>query len=679
MNSLTPHNLQLVALQYELALVVGQDLRVQPMLRKFFTPAMKLLGCHSAHVWLIDDGSGRFEHRFSYPARSAARWMDQPGIVEALTVYRERAEQPEAVTLENGQFLQFMPLANTGFCLMLRQGPPLANELITALGPIFDRLATACRASLEYEKTEQLRELASTNEQRLSTVVETVSEVIFQASASGEVEFINSAWARITGFGAEDVVGHSIGDFFCSLDGDAAHQALRQMLADEDRSTLRLETRLRAADGSRPWVTVQIHRLYHDNPEHTGFIGTIVDITEQRRIIDELVSARARAEEASEAKSAFLANMSHEIRTPMNAIIGLTQLVLDEALESEVRRNLEMVRGSAEHLLTIINDILDFSKIEAGHLDFVSERFDLRELIRSALDSVKVLAENKKLALRCDIEPLVPRLVMGDAARLKQVLLNLMGNAIKFTERGSVRLAVAPDPNDDYGHTLRFDIIDTGIGIAPDKHERIFEAFSQADESINRAFGGTGLGLTISKKLVDMMQGELSLHSDVGKGSTFSFTARLERITEDEASARLSPPAAATPAETHRSLTILVAEDNAINQRLMKNLLEKLGHQIEFADNGLIATQACERTTFDLVLMDMQMPVMDGLTATRNIRERETLHGSAPVAIVALTANAMQGDRERCMDAGMDGYLSKPLRRAELEQVLAEIQRLKAT
>ncbi|MFY7907874.1 MAG: ATP-binding protein, partial [Burkholderiaceae bacterium] len=389
---------------------------------------------------------------------------------------------------------------------------------------------------------------------------------------------------------------------------------------------------------------------------------------------DRAADLAERAEAANRAKSEFLANMSHEIRTPMNGIIGMTHLALDAATEQERREYLGIVKSSADSLLAIINDILDFSKIEAGRLDIEETDFALRQTLREALVSLDVRASEKGLALLVVVAPAVPDAVRGDPTRLRQVLINLVANAIKFTERGSVELNVSVATDAAGGQQLLFAVRDTGIGIPPESLAGIFEAFTQADSSTTRKFGGTGLGLTITRRLVTLMGGELSVQSQLGRGSLFSFTLPLRLAKQPVSSATAGMAAVAPPQPDGQRLQVLLVEDNRVNQMLAMRLLEKWGHSVKLAENGQLALQAIERgELFDVVLMDMQMPVMDGLEATGLIRLHEARHGLARLPIVAMTANAMQGDRERCLAAGMDDYISKPINQAELSDKLSRL------
>ncbi|OLC94229.1 MAG: hypothetical protein AUH86_15005 [Acidobacteria bacterium 13_1_40CM_4_58_4] len=635
---------------------------------------------------------------------------------------------------------------------------------------------------------------------------------VSRTDEEGIITFVNERFCSISKFSHDELMGknhrvvnsgHHPKEFFGEL-----------WRTIKSGQSWKAEVKNRAKDGSLFWSDTTIVPFCDTQGKPFQYIAIRTDITSLKRIEEELRRAKDVAEQASRAKSEFLANMSHEIRTPLNGIMGMTDLALETELSREQREYLETVKTSSDSLLTVINDILDFSKIEAGKIDLEVADFDVRDSLETTLKTLAVRADEKGLELLCEVAPEVPEVVRGDVTRLKQVVLNLVGNAIKFTNQGEVAVRVQVEAEDGRDLVLRFTVSDTGIGIAEDKREKIFDPFAQADTSTTRKYGGTGLGLTISVRLVRMMGGKIWVESEEGRGSHFHFTVRVgaadrkeikvgsaappqilrgvrvlvvddngtnRRILEgmlkrwemrpvsakggEEALAQLVAARKAGDAfglivtdmhmpkmdgfalverirrrpelsaatimmltsAGHRgdaercqklgvsayllkpirqselreaiarvlgareqegkiplitrfslgdardgsdSLRVLVAEDNPVNQRLIVRLLEKRGHRVALADNGRQALAALEKESFDLVLMDVQMPEMDGFEAASKIRMREKSIGSHQT-IIALTAHAMKGDREECLARGMDGYLTKPIRPQELDEVLA--------
>ena len=495
-------------------------------------------------------------------------------------------------------------------------------------------------------------------EARYRQLVETSTDVVWRIDSSGRFTFLNNASEQVFGWKPEQLLGRPFAAIADPASADRDRGAIAHMLSGDE--LFGYETISKHATGGRIHLKMSGRPVRDASGLVIGAQGIAHDISLEVATREALRVARVTAEQADAAKSAFLANMSHEIRTPMTGILGTADLILDGDLSAEQRRAVQLIVASAETLLTIINDILDLSKIEAGQLELEDEPLDLHELMQDTVSLMSHGARAKHIDVVLEIRNDVPRFVRGDPTRLRQVLTNLVSNAIKFTSAGSVVVSVASLTRDGDGCRLRFGVRDTGIGIAADAVLRIFEPFRQADASTTRNYGGTGLGLSISRRLVDMMGGTLEVASVLGEGSDFHFTLTL--VATGQSADQGAPRRPAAPA-MRKALRILIAEDNPVNQEVAATMLRRRGHHVDIVGNGREAVDAVAGQSYDVVLMDLQMPILDGIQATIEIRAHE---GDERVPIIALTANAAGGEVDRCIAAGMDDYVAKPFRAADL-------------
>ncbi len=512
-------------------------------------------------------------------------------------------------------------------------------------------------------------------ERRLRDVSEAAGEYIWEVDFDGHYTYLSDRVCDVLGYPLDKLIGHHPLSFVPPEDVDSVRETSESILR-EKRSFRDFEHRMIRGDGKIIWLSVNGVPVSNMLGQVTGYRGAGLDITSRKHAEQELIREKEAAQAADRAKSEFLAVMSHEIRTPLNSVLGFADLLTETPLDTIQKEQVDMIRRSGDALLVLLNDILDFSRIESGKMPIQPSSVDIRECLRDVVDLYGATAQSKGLGIRIDVEDQVPSALCTDPGRLRQILLNLIGNAVKFTPSGEIVVSAkrgAHDPEDGR-FPLLVEVSDSGIGIPPDRIARLFKPFSQADSSTTRRFGGTGLGLAICKRLAELLGGNVSLVRSSPSGSVFALELSLVTMPafedpEPNKDFHLRTMTAST--RRSGSWRILVVEDNAVNRMLAQRMLLSLGYESDSAENGLAGVEANKKNPYDIIFMDLQMPVMDGVEAAGKIREFEKqTPGCAPARIIALTADAMSGDRQRCLDAGMDDYLSKPIRRPELSNAL---------
>ncbi|KAA0581721.1 ATP-binding protein [Azospirillum sp. Sh1] len=555
------------------------------------------------------------------------------------------------LTLVSLLSLLLLPTLDLALQVGQRTAPPLLA--IVPLGTLFLG-GLLLREQRQHDAERRLGE----SEARYRLLADNATDMILEMKADGAVRYLSPSVRDILGHDPAEIVGRAPATLLHPDDVESAATAFAGMNPGSPPVTF--THRLRHRDGHYLWVESSMRPTVGADGEFV-VVGVVRDVTERKRYEEELSAARAEAEAANRVKSEFLASMSHEIRTPLNGVIGFADLLLGTDLSAEQRQYVALQREAGRGLLAIIGDILDYSKIEAGKLELEERPFDLHRLLRDCRDLMSNAASQKGLLLQLSLGGTVPRFVHGDEARIRQILLNLVGNAVKFTERGSVLVSaglLSAEDGEGAPVLLRFSVSDTGPGIASVEKANLFQRFSQGDRSTTRRYGGTGLGLIISKQLSELMGGCIGVQSSPGVGSTFWFELPLP-VAAAPGLAAERREAAAT-----RCARILLAEDVPMNQIVTSSILCKAGHTVEVVEDGVLAVEAMRKGEFDLVLMDMQMPRMDGLQATAAIRQLGGRRGAVP--IIALTANALTDQLQLCLDVGMNDHVTKPIERDTL-------------
>lgn len=498
-----------------------------------------------------------------------------------------------------------------------------------------------------------LTQVLKNSEEKYRGIIENLELGLLEIDAGGAITKAYPKFCELCGYDEFDLIGLNARDVFLHHDDKSE---LNANFARKFASVC--EVRIRHKNGTYLWVIVSTAPFFDIKGNYLGSIGIYLNISQRKTMESELKVAKEVAEASVKSKELFLANMSHEIRTPMNAIMGLGDLLKETQLTDQQYKYVSTINTSAKNLLTIINDILDFSKIEAGKLQIESIPFDITQTVDKTAEVFQPLAKDKKLSFECNLDRKIRKEVLGDPTRLNQVLINLLGNAFKFTEEGEVVLKVELIEKDKQVYKVRFSVSDTGIGISKKHQTTIFDSFAQAETSTARLFGGTGLGLSISYQLIKLMGGELKVESEVGKGTEFSFSLdfdilKFHTMVNSVAIEKLP-----------KGVKVLLVEDNKVNQFLAQTILKGWDCEVECADDGEIAVNKLKESTYDIVLMDVRMPNMNGEEATKVIREELEL----TVPIIALTANAIKGDREKYLNMGMNDYVSKPFEKEELNE-----------
>lgn len=537
-------------------------------------------------------------------------------------------------------------------------------------------LARQVVSQLELRRTARLNEELSA---RYRSFADNSPTVLFIKDAAGRYVSINRSYEELFQVRRENLLGRKDFEVFPEEIAESVTANDKKVL--ETGETLKTVEFVPTPDGiPHYWFS---HKFLIKDAKGEKFVGGIaVNITERKQLEEELAAARDAALESLRLKSAFLTNVSHEIRTPMNGIAGLVELLRDTPLNALQQNYVETIQQSSDSLMAVINDILDLSKIENGKIKLEAANFDPRELIDSTVKSFSERALQKNLALSVLLDEKIPSCLIGDSCRLQQILRNLLSNAVKFTERGSIKIEVSIENETINQSVLRFDITDTGIGIKEENLSKLFQPFTQIDDSPSRRHGGTGLGLIISKQIVEMMNGKIMVRSDFGRGSKFSFTTSFAKTANENQCAPIKPlglpilsAEKSTSASDGKTLNLLVVEDNEVNRRVVIKQLQRLGITPDIAVNGQEAVEKSAENDYQIILMDCQMPILDGYRATKEIRCRERerkIHNQkfSPSVIIALTAHTLDNEREKCLAVGMNDYLSKPARIAELGEMI---------
>lgn len=670
---------ELLRLQRNLAVALSSVSDLKIALGMILDAALQIDGLDAGGVYAVDESSGdldlilhkglseKFIEKFSHcSADSREAQIVKSGDVIYLDHEDILKYSRQDIDEEGIKSLSILPVKYKGVVIAdLNLASRNYVRIPSGIRNTLEALAADIAGVIARIKAEEdLRQ----SEERFRAIFDAAKDSIFIKDTSLCYAQINAAMGRLFNLPASEILGKTDTHLF----GKEAVEKIRQSDLRALSGEMIEERQTKRVNGiPMTFHTIKVP-MRDKSGKITGLCGIARDITDSSIVENELKRAKEEAEASAQARSEFLANMSHEIRTPMNAVIGITGLLLDTDPTSEQKLLIETIQTSGNALLSIINDILDLTKIDSGKLKLEENTFNLQSCIEDSFELVAQYASEKGLSLSYRVGEDAPGEISGDPMRLRQVMVNLLNNAVKFTEKGEIQLFI-DGKNYGNGYELHFKVKDTGIGIPEDKIKNLFQSFSQVDASTTRRYGGTGLGLAISKRLVELMGGRIWVESIPGEGSTFHFTIISGPV--DSASAEAKWPSDHYEADLRmkqdRALKVLLAEDNTVNQMVMLRMLEKIGHKADVASNGLEVLHALENSSYDVILMDIQMPEMDGLEAAKEIRKRWPDSG---IKIIAITAYALNGDRERCLEAGMDDYISKPVQCGTLAKALKSHQ-----
>ncbi len=648
----------------ELTLAIGSESNYKKLLKTCLPLILRRLNCIAAGVFTLEDNKINPSFFIPYSFPKSINFQD---IVQTLESSVDSFGKQDYLKWSDGMSHSIVFNSKRGMLFMLKRRIRFTQVQINDLIPIVNFLHVALENALEREKRLKLQATLK----RLSMVASQSSNGVIITDKEGYVEWINDGFTRVTGYTLNEIQGKKPGSFLQGPKSDPkVIELMQKHLANEEPFEVEIINYTKYK--KEYWIQISCNPLYNENNELHGFMAMESDITERKIAESKIIQAKKDAENAQEAEKQFLANMSHEIRTPLNAVIGMTSLLIDTDPTEEQLDYLKTLNTSANFLLKLISDVLDISKIQAGKIDSRISVFDLHNFFHTIHQTFLNKVANSNINVVSNINSNVPRLVKTDEVLLMQILNNLMSNAEKFTEKGKIGFYVSVENSSSQKQMLSVEVYDTGMGISADRLDFIFRKFTQLKDKNRADKRGTGLGLAITKELVELLGGEIAVESELNKGTKFKFKIPIESVAESaHVRQGTSISVASNVSKTNfENCLILVVEDNPINQKYIKRVLEKNSINFEFANNGKEAVAKCRSKKYDLVFMDIQMPIMDGLEACAILRSEENLNQQT--CIIALTASALREDKHMALDAGMNAFLTKPFTPKKLLEILKE-------